>query len=313
MSSGHYNAAADVFSFGVVISEAVAASEGEDIVDDTRTRDFGLDVDKVKALYCTPEELGGDTECDTDGLSMLVSNLIDLGGWCCRLDPGQRPTTDQIEGRLQRIQLEYQAKHLKSASPKPIIETLAVNTATTTTFSVTGESSATGVAPLLPGVSTTVSTTPTSVSSLSPSKTATTTTTSSSTTVSLHETRLTSIISNDQEEELGGIEVIVPMPTVDPTVDPMIREAATQVFEMVDQNHDGYLHYEETHLLAKLSEDYDLTTDAYDEICNMVGAEADQGLSQEHVVKMYTHLKIGNATADLEKLHNSIRQHNVNR
>ena len=59
--------------------------------------------------------------------------------------------------------------------------------------------------------------------------------------------------------------------------------------EMVDQNHDGYLHYEETQLLAKLSEDYDLDREAYHSICTMVGAESDKGLSQEHVVKMYTH------------------------
>ncbi len=265
MSQGNYNATADVFSFGIVISEGIAATEAEEIVDDTRTSDFGLDVQKVKKLY---------NRSPNKGLCMIIEKLIDLAGWCCNLDPSKRPTTDQISGRLQRIQLEYQAQQLKSTSPRASKKTVAPCSPTSGSIS---DPAAFLMSP--------VKSSRIAISSLQDS---------------------IQILTDDDEdftivsdEEEGAIEVI-------PTVDPRIQEAATRIFEMVDRNKDGYLHYEETQLLAKLSEDYDLSQDAYNSICTVVGAHSDKGLSQEQVIKMYTHLRIGDATADLQKLHQSL-------
>jgi hypothetical protein len=105
MKDGSYNTTADVFSFGIVISEAIASQEAEEIVDDTRTPQFGLDVHKVEPQYCN-----GLSDA---ALQQIIKIMIGLAGWCCALESTERPTTDQIIGRLQQIQLEYQAKHLR--------------------------------------------------------------------------------------------------------------------------------------------------------------------------------------------------------
>lgn len=293
MQSGHYNAAADVFSFGIVISEVVAATEAEEIVDDTRTNEFGLDVQKVKAMCCSKELLG-------ERNVTVVEQLVDLAGWCCQLDPSERPSTDQIVGGLQRIQLEYQAKHLKSPSTPTHRKTTAPMADLVENL------------PHLPSSSTRDSgTLPEHAAS------------------SLLVKKSSDIEDCDEEEDdeeesddgtlvseedgsLVSVEqgVSTTMPPLPPpssiTIDPLIAQAAIQVFEMVDQNKDGFLCYEETRLLSKLSEDYDLSPDAYQSICLMVGASSDIGLSQQQVIQMYTHLKIGDAQLDLQKLHESL-------
>jgi hypothetical protein len=82
---------------------------------------------------------------------------------------------------------------------------------------------------------------------------------------------------------------------------------ANRVFEMVDRNADGYLDYAETLWLSKVTnngEGVSLVT--YQEICDVVGATPEQGLSREQVIQLYTTLEIGDAVADLQKLKESL-------
>lgn len=103
MVSGNYNTAADIFSFGIVISEAIAGAEEEDIIDETRTPQFGLDVDKIKALLFA-----------TSGNNNKIGlQLVDFAAQCCQLDPKKRPTASQIVGSFQLILLEYQTGRLR--------------------------------------------------------------------------------------------------------------------------------------------------------------------------------------------------------
>ena len=335
MQSGHYNAAADVFSFGIVISEAVAATEAEDIVDETRTNEFGLDVPKLKALYCNNNNNNNNNNNDT----MIVSSLIDLAGWCCQLDPSQRPTTDQIVGRLQRTQLEYQSKQLKqTSSSHGGSKHLPTSNSTVPPNDPNAVEALSGMSPPPPP--------PPQVPTVMPSNPKLPAHAVAAATTSLAETAepimnaapTSSIVLEpggggsgedyydfdydddvtlvSDEDGSSSIEVVVvPSPAaaaavralantpVLVVVDPQLQEeAAAQVFELVDQNQDGYLSYEETRLLSQVSEEYDLSPDAYQSICDMVGASPEQGLSQEQVVHMYTRLQIGDASADLQKL-----------
>jgi serine/threonine protein kinase len=104
MESGNYDSSADVFSFGIVMSEAVASQEAEAIVDETRTPAFGLDTTKLAKLYANQNK--------------IATQLVRLAGQCCVLDPSERPHANQIVGRLQLILLEYQSSRLQKATVK---------------------------------------------------------------------------------------------------------------------------------------------------------------------------------------------------
>lgn len=101
MASGDYDTSADVFSFGILISEAVAAAEAEEIIEDTRTLEFGLNADKLKELYAKGN---------------ISERLVDLAAQCCELDPDKRPSAAHIVGSLQLILLEYQSGRLRHRS-----------------------------------------------------------------------------------------------------------------------------------------------------------------------------------------------------
>ncbi|KAL3943236.1 MAG: hypothetical protein SGBAC_002681 [Bacillariaceae sp.] len=103
MSSGDYDVAADVFSFGITISEALAGAEGEEIVDTTRTNDFGLDAKKLAAL------VGGDPE----ERSNIPEQCIDVAMKCCDMDPKKRPNADQVVGKLQLVLISHQTSKLR--------------------------------------------------------------------------------------------------------------------------------------------------------------------------------------------------------
>ena len=48
-----YDASADIFSFGIIVTEVLGSDEGQNLIDATRSADFGLD-ESGDAL---PEEL----------------------------------------------------------------------------------------------------------------------------------------------------------------------------------------------------------------------------------------------------------------
>jgi len=101
--SSAYDTSADVFSFGIVITEVLFASEAEEIVDTTRTKDFGLNADQCQKLASG---------------NKVAEKLVSLAMQCCELEPKKRPTADHIVGQLQEILLEYQSRHLRRTSSR---------------------------------------------------------------------------------------------------------------------------------------------------------------------------------------------------
>lgn len=106
MNSGDYDVPADIFSFGIVISEAIAAEEAEDIVDTTRTPQFGLDATKLKLF------LGSEIDESND----IPDQLIDVAAKCCCLDSAKRLNADQVVGKLQLILIAHQTSKLRVAA-----------------------------------------------------------------------------------------------------------------------------------------------------------------------------------------------------
>jgi serine/threonine-protein kinase CLA4 len=88
---GEYGLSADMFSFGIVITEALTAREAESIIDETRTNKFGLSVEGLRT-FLDPEEQ--PSSC---------YDLADVAGVCCDLDSTKRPTATDCLARLEAI------------------------------------------------------------------------------------------------------------------------------------------------------------------------------------------------------------------
>lgn len=104
MSSGDYNTSCDVFSLGIVMTEALTANHAEDLMDDdwgTRNDAFGLDVDRILAHM----RAGGRLE----GVPPECENLARLAGTCCALEPGERPSAREVVEKLEEIRTSLAA------------------------------------------------------------------------------------------------------------------------------------------------------------------------------------------------------------
>ena len=91
---GEYGLSADIFSFGIVICEALTAREAQDIIDETRTDAFGL------------HEAGLRTFLDTRRQPAACDALVGLAADCCCLEPAQRPSVTDCLSRLEAIRAE---------------------------------------------------------------------------------------------------------------------------------------------------------------------------------------------------------------
>jgi len=94
--SGDYGLAADVFSFGIVLVEALAAEEAEEVVESTRTKSFGLNVDGVIALL------------DPIRHPVACRHIVDLSASCCDLDSSKRPPAADLLHRLDVLAETFQ-------------------------------------------------------------------------------------------------------------------------------------------------------------------------------------------------------------
>ena len=88
---GDYDLSADIFSFGIVICEALTAREAQDIIDETRTPSFGL------------HEAGLKSYLDATKHPASCFELADLAVACCDLEPQSRPTVTDLLSRLESI------------------------------------------------------------------------------------------------------------------------------------------------------------------------------------------------------------------
>lgn len=185
MECGTYDTSADVFSFGIVTSEAVAHAEGELIVDDTRTPQFGIDPDKLLQTAAAFTEARD-----------IVRDLVALAVRCCDADWTARPSAHQIVENLQLTQIQYQANQLRARS----------------------------------------------------------------------------------------------------------IDASKQLFSLADVDGDGKLCYSETSRLTSQTDGVELKEADYEAVCQFVGAESSEGLTLDHVVKMYTDFSLGDPVADVDNL-----------
>jgi len=90
---GQCDLSADVFSFGVVLTEVLAGKEGQEIVDETRTDAFGLKREGVTAM------LGSELIAVSEG----ITGLLDLACACCDLTPASRPMAKELHSRLSTL------------------------------------------------------------------------------------------------------------------------------------------------------------------------------------------------------------------
>ena len=95
--NGIHGLSADIFSFGIVICEALTAREAQDIIDQTRTSQFGL------------REEGLREYLDASRHAPACFELVGLAVECCRLDPAQRPPVTDCLSRLEQIRAEFVA------------------------------------------------------------------------------------------------------------------------------------------------------------------------------------------------------------
>lgn len=94
--SGDYGIAADVFSFGIVLVEALLAEPAEDVLEETRTMSFGLNVDGILALLDPTHHPAG------------CRDMVDLAASCCDLDASKRPSATDVMHRLESLASAFQ-------------------------------------------------------------------------------------------------------------------------------------------------------------------------------------------------------------
>ena len=73
------------------MTEALTAREAESIIDETRTNQFGLNVDGLRAFL------------DDDLQPASCFDLVELAAACCDLDSTKRPTATDCLARLEGI------------------------------------------------------------------------------------------------------------------------------------------------------------------------------------------------------------------
>ena len=100
---GEYGLSADIFSFGIVICEAITAREAQDIIDETRDASFGLNEPGLRAFLDPAQHA---TAC---------FELVDLAGDCCQLDPAARPSVTDCLSRLETIRASFVEEDAMSA------------------------------------------------------------------------------------------------------------------------------------------------------------------------------------------------------
>ena len=90
-----YGVAADIFSFGITICEALTAKEAQDIINETRTNAFGLNAEGLKSFL------------DPQRQPAACYDLVDLASACCQLDATARPDVTDVLSTLERIRAEF--------------------------------------------------------------------------------------------------------------------------------------------------------------------------------------------------------------
>jgi len=100
---GEYGLSADIFSFGIVITEALTAREAQDIIDETRTAAFGLSAAGLRSRFLMKtDERGMPTHRPS-----ACFDLLDLADACCHLEPAARPSVTDCLSRLETIRADF--------------------------------------------------------------------------------------------------------------------------------------------------------------------------------------------------------------
>jgi len=92
MNTGSYGLSSDIFSFGILLTEVLSGHHAENIVDETRTGKFGLNVEGVRNLM-PPEQQQ----------LLACQKLVALAEQCCSLLLEERPSASDIAKTLEEI------------------------------------------------------------------------------------------------------------------------------------------------------------------------------------------------------------------
>jgi len=135
-TSDHYTQSADVFSYGILLTEIITACSGEDIrlemVDEKKTKglNFVYDPEKLRAFISTYRP-----DCPADLLDLVIS--------CCSINPTARSTMLAVLAKLRMIlsQITVVADQLKASISDPDLisafMSLSSRSGSTTTLAVT--------------------------------------------------------------------------------------------------------------------------------------------------------------------------------
>lgn len=89
-----WDTCSDIFSFGIVITEAISGDKAEEIIDETRDKDFGLIVEGLKGLL------------DPNLHPLVAHHLCDLAVQCCDQDPAVRPSAFGLIAKLETLEVD---------------------------------------------------------------------------------------------------------------------------------------------------------------------------------------------------------------
>lgn len=95
VTTGSYDPSADIFSFGIIIVEVLAGQYAEDIIDETRTTQFGLNVEGLRTLLPLEQQR-----------QVVCQQLVALAEMCCNLVSDDRPNAKTLEASLEKTVAE---------------------------------------------------------------------------------------------------------------------------------------------------------------------------------------------------------------
>lgn len=106
---GKYDLPADVFSFGIVITEALAGTEAQNIIEETRTRQFGLSLTGLQSFM-------------GDGRPPVCRHLVNLAHRCCNMIPSERPVAEELCRSVQGLASDSSLFCTGVPAQEPVVE-----------------------------------------------------------------------------------------------------------------------------------------------------------------------------------------------
>merc|ERR1740139_1946201 len=88
---GSYELSADVFSFGICFTEVLCGNEGAEIIDETRSDDFGLKKEGLLEFLCATAH------------PPCCFELVEIAVQACAMEPSERPSAQELVQKLDGL------------------------------------------------------------------------------------------------------------------------------------------------------------------------------------------------------------------